>query len=92
MHQNSSLATGIANLLWFSPTVPVRTTRVGMTREVSSVEAAAEELLTWEKRGAPWRRAVQACIDAGEGRTTAGEARKAFLAAAKACGMLRGNR
>jgi hypothetical protein len=77
-------------MLWFSPPVPVRTKRIGTTREVSSVEAAAEELLTWEKQGAAWRKAVQACIDAGEGRTTAGEARKAFLAAAKACGMLRG--
>jgi hypothetical protein len=42
-----------------------------------------------EEAGRPWRKAVQACIDAGEGRTTADEARKAFLAAAQACGMLR---
>ncbi|TPL49287.1 DUF982 domain-containing protein [Mesorhizobium sp. B2-4-4] len=78
-------------VLWFSPPVPVKTKRVGMTREVSSVEAAAEELLTWEKQGAAWRKAIQACIDAGEGRKSAEAARKAFLAAAKACGMLREN-
>jgi hypothetical protein len=79
-------------MLWFSPPVPVRTKRVGMTREVSSVEAAAEELLTWEKQGAAWRKAVQACIDAGEGTKTPEDARKAFQAAAKACGMLRATR
>lgn len=78
-------------MLWFSPAIPVKTTRIGMTRQVSSVEAAAEELLTWDKQGAAWRKAVQACVDAGEGRTTAEQARKAFLAAAKACGMLREN-
>lgn len=77
-------------MLWFSPPVPVRTAQIGMTRHVSSVEAAAEELLTWEKQGATWRKAVQACIDAGEGRATADQARRAFLAAARACGMLRG--
>ncbi|RWC25931.1 DUF982 domain-containing protein [Mesorhizobium sp.] len=76
--------------LWFSPPVPVRTTQIGLTRQVSSVEAAAEELLTWDKRGAAWRKAVQACIDAVEGRITPDQARRAFMAAAKACGMLRG--
>jgi hypothetical protein len=78
-------------MLWFSPAIPVKTKRLGVTRQVSSVEAAAEELLTWQDQGPAWRKAVQACVDAGEGRTTAEQARKAFLAAAKACGMLREN-
>ncbi|MBZ9794315.1 DUF982 domain-containing protein [Mesorhizobium sp. ES1-4] len=76
---------------WFSPSIPVKTNQAGITRQVSSVEAAAEELLTWEKKGAAWREAVQACIDAGEGRATPEVARRAFRAAAKACGMLREN-
>jgi hypothetical protein len=77
-------------MLWFSPPVPVRTARIGMTHNVNNVDAAAEELLTWEKRNAKWRAAVEACIAAKEGTMTPDAVRTAFVAAAKACGMLRG--
>jgi hypothetical protein len=46
-------------------------------------------LLTWDKRGPKWRKAVQTCIEAGEGRKSATDVRKAFEAAAKEAGMLR---
>ncbi|WP_246678989.1 MULTISPECIES: DUF982 domain-containing protein [unclassified Mesorhizobium] len=87
---NFSAVTYPTPMLWFSPPVPVKTKRVGVTREVNSVEAAAEELLTWDKRDAQWQAAVKACIAAKEGNGTPEAARHAFLAAAKACGMLRG--
>nr|WP_036241361.1 DUF982 domain-containing protein [Mesorhizobium sp. STM 4661] len=69
--------------LWFYPPVYVATKQVGLTRGVNNVRVAAEELLEWDKRGAKWRKAVQACIDAEEGRASADEVRKAFEAAAK---------
>ncbi|MBZ9852775.1 DUF982 domain-containing protein [Mesorhizobium sp. CA13] len=87
---NFSAVTYAMPMLWFSPPVPVKTKRVGVTREVNSVDAAAEELLTWHKRNAQWQTAVKACIAAKEGTRTPEAARQAFLTAAKACGMLRG--
>ena len=76
--------------MWFSPAVPVRSaTKLGMTHNVSNVQAASEQLLTWTKRGPRWRNAVQVCHDALAGKTTPDEARKAFEAAAKEAGMLR---
>ncbi|MBZ9799592.1 DUF982 domain-containing protein [Mesorhizobium sp. ES1-4] len=77
-------------MLWFSSPVPVKTKQIGVTRMVSNVDAAAEELLTWGNHGPKWRAAVDACIAAAEGTGTIENARKAFLAAAKANGMLSG--
>ncbi|TPK91516.1 DUF982 domain-containing protein [Mesorhizobium sp. B2-4-17] len=76
-------------MLWFSPPVAVKSKQIGMTHMVSNVDAAAEELLIWDGRGPKWRAAVEACLAAKEGTGTADDARKAFLAAAKANGMLR---
>lgn len=76
---------------WFSPPVPVRdVNKPGLTINVSNIPRAAEVLLTWPEKGPKWRKAVQTCIDAGEGRKSADEVRKAFEAAAKEAGMLRG--
>jgi hypothetical protein len=77
--------------LWFSPAVPVRTERVGLTRNVNNVEAAAEELLKWTKRGPKWQKAAQACYAALEGTGSPEEVRNSFEAAAKASGMLMEN-
>jgi hypothetical protein len=75
---------------WFAPPVSVRDVkRVGLTLNINNVTRAAEVLLSWQKRGPKWRAAVEACIDAHEGRKTAAEVRKAFEAAAKESGMLR---
>lgn len=76
-------------LHWFNPPVYVTTDRPGLSYGVSHVEGAAEELMKWTKKGPKWRAAVQACIDAFEGRVSPEEARKAFLAAAKEEGVLR---
>ena len=72
--------------LWFSPPVPVRA-NYGR-HNVSSVQAASEELMKWSKRGPQWQQAVQSCIDAFEGRVTPNKAREAFLAAARDARML----
>ncbi|TGR73539.1 DUF982 domain-containing protein, partial [Mesorhizobium sp. M1C.F.Ca.ET.193.01.1.1] len=53
---------------WFSPKVSVRTKKVGVRQVVSSVEVAAEHLLQWEKRGPKWRKAVEMCLAAIEGK------------------------
>ena len=75
---------------WFSPPVAVRSeSKAGLTLNVSNVSRAAETLLTWQKRGPKWRKAVQTCVDAMEGKKTPDHARKAFEAAAKESGMLR---
>ena len=76
---------------WFNPSVPVRdVNKPGLTINVSNVPRAAEILLTWPERGPKWRVAVQTCVDAMEGEKPADEVRKAFEAAAKEAGMLRG--
>lgn len=76
--------------VWFNPPVPVRTKHVGRTYNVSSARAAAEQLMLWETRGPKWRKAVQTCLSALEGKTPAADVRKAFEAAARESGMLRG--
>ncbi|WP_352775797.1 DUF982 domain-containing protein [Mesorhizobium sp. M0571] len=74
---------------WFSPPVPVRTERAGMTRNVNNVEAAGQELMKWTKRGPKWNQAVRVCIACIADQMEPEEARKAFLAAAEEEGMLR---
>ncbi|WP_352847070.1 DUF982 domain-containing protein [Mesorhizobium sp. M0622] len=75
-------------LHWFSPPVPVRTERPGLTRRVSNAEAAAEELLKWTNHGLQWDLAVRVCIAVISDQMEPEEARKAFLAAAKEQGTL----
>jgi Protein of unknown function (DUF982) len=77
-------------LLWFSPVVPVRGAN-GMTHNVSNVQAAAEVLLQWPKRGPKWALAMRACMGALAGEVTPQEARRVFRLAAKEEGMLREN-
>ncbi|TPJ52700.1 DUF982 domain-containing protein [Mesorhizobium sp. B2-6-4] len=74
---------------WFSPPVPVSGKQAGMTYIISNVEAAAEHLLTWTKRGPKWNQAVRTCMNALVDQATPHEAREAFLAAAKEAGVLR---
>ncbi|RUV18892.1 DUF982 domain-containing protein [Mesorhizobium sp. M7A.F.Ca.MR.245.00.0.0] len=76
-------------LHWFSPVVPVRTEKVGITLGVSNVEAAAEELMKWPEKGPKWNKAVQLCIDCFEDRASPQDVQKAFEEAAKEQGMLR---
>ncbi|MER8385267.1 DUF982 domain-containing protein [Mesorhizobium sp. M1380] len=74
---------------WFSRPVYVKTDRPGVTYGCNNVEGAAEELMKWTKMGPKWNLAVQACIDAFEGRVSPKDVRKAFEAAAKEEGVLR---
>ncbi|QEL26176.1 DUF982 domain-containing protein [Bosea sp. F3-2] len=74
--------------LWFDPPVSIEGDRPGLTIVISSVERAAEQLLTWEDRGPKWRGAVQACMDAMSGGGTAKQAREAFVTAAEEVGKL----
>jgi len=77
-------------MMCFSPSVPVRSaTEAGLTHNVSDVLAASEQLLKWTKRGPMWRKAVEACVHAREGKKSPTKAGKAFEAAAKESGMLR---
>ncbi|MER9665230.1 DUF982 domain-containing protein [Mesorhizobium sp. M0203] len=73
---------------WFYPSVPVRTERAGLTRNVNNVEAAGQELMKWTKRGPKWHQAVRVCIACISDEMEPEEARKAFLAAAEEEGML----
>ncbi|MGO4407920.1 DUF982 domain-containing protein [Bosea sp. RAF48] len=77
-------------LHWFTPPVYVESTRVGERYAVSSVERAAEFLLSWrEQSGAEtWRFAIATCMAAIKGEVPAVHARKAFEAAARECGKL----
>lgn len=75
------------SLSWFSPKVPVRSLE-GHRHNVSNVEAAAEELLRFTKRGRHWRRAVECCVAFGEHRATAQEVRRLFRLAAQEEGVL----
>ncbi|MER9205221.1 DUF982 domain-containing protein [Mesorhizobium sp. M0771] len=74
--------------LWFSPPVPVRTERVGITLHVNSVQGAAAELLKWPQRGPLWNHAVNMCIDALALEVEPEVARDAFREAAAEEGML----
>ncbi|RUU76141.1 DUF982 domain-containing protein [Mesorhizobium sp. M7A.F.Ca.MR.362.00.0.0] len=73
---------------WFSPGVPVRTDKPGVSLLVTSVEAASDQLLGWAGRGPHWERAVKVCAAAMAGQATAQEARRCFRLAAKEAGML----
>lgn len=72
---------------WFSPKVPVRTPE-GHRYNVGSVEAAAEILLGWTKRGPKWNMAVRVCMAALVDQATTGEVRRCFRLAAREEGVL----
>ncbi|MDF3153252.1 DUF982 domain-containing protein [Mesorhizobium sp. XAP10] len=72
---------------WFQPKVPVRTPE-GHRYNVGSVEAAADVLLTWTKRGRHWGVAVACCMAALEDKATPQEVRRTFKLAAKEEGKL----
>lgn len=73
--------------------VPVRSMcNPGLTVQVSSCEAAIEQMDTWPKHTAKWRLAYQRCYEAIEDRVTVDEAKKAFEAAAREAGVLRTGR
>ncbi|ESZ46077.1 hypothetical protein X731_16225 [Mesorhizobium sp. L2C054A000] len=74
-------------LSWFTPAVPIRE-RPGLRYNVSSVEAAGEQLLKFTKNGAAWRRAVGCCVAFGEHRASAQQVRRLFRLAAKEEGVL----
>lgn len=73
---------------WFHPPVTVQTNSPGLTIAISSVERAAEQLLTWQKRGPLWHVAVATCMNALNGIATADEVRTAFVHAARESDML----
>lgn len=75
--------------LWFSPAVSIEGDEPSLTITISSVERAAEQLLTWQQRGPRWRAAIQTCAEALSGGATANQARLAFIAAAEEAGRLR---
>ncbi|MBZ9701580.1 MULTISPECIES: DUF982 domain-containing protein [unclassified Mesorhizobium] len=79
-------------LHWFTPPVPVRGEQTDMTYIVSNVEAAAEHLLTWTKRGPKWNQAVRTCMNALVDQATPEEARRCFRLAAIEAGRLRAAR
>ncbi|ESX22138.1 hypothetical protein X766_03990 [Mesorhizobium sp. LSJC255A00] len=70
-------------LPWFNPPVYVKGDRPGMRYGISHVQGAAEELLKWTKRGPRWRRAIEACMAAIEGKVPPKEVRQLFEDAAK---------
>ncbi|PBB16525.1 DUF982 domain-containing protein [Mesorhizobium sp. WSM4313] len=74
--------------LWFSPPIPVKTPRIGIRHEINNVQAAAENLLEWPKRGRNWNKAVKACLAALAGDVPPEDVRVAFEAAAREEGML----
>jgi hypothetical protein len=73
---------------WFSPPVTVRTDKMGVRYNVTSVEGGAEELLKWTKRGPRWNKAVRIAMAVIADQIDAAEFRKAFEAAAKEEGRL----
>ncbi|MER9665232.1 DUF982 domain-containing protein [Mesorhizobium sp. M0203] len=75
-------------ILWFSPPVYVKTETKGFRYGVHHVEAAAEELILWTRRGPRWEEAMRVCVDAISGRVSPQQARDAFEEAAKEEGML----
>ncbi|GAA2871716.1 hypothetical protein GGQ99_000993 [Aminobacter niigataensis] len=77
-------------MMWFWPPVPVKVlANPGHTYDVKAVEVCIEQLETWPKRTAKWRKAYKTCFDALEGMATAADARKTFEAAAIEAGVLR---
>ncbi|ARP66543.1 hypothetical protein A9K65_026740 [Mesorhizobium sp. WSM1497] len=72
---------------WFSPKVPVRTLE-GHRYNVGSVEACAEVLMTWTKRGPRWTKAVGACVKALNDEAPPESVRGPFRAAAEEEGKL----
>ncbi|MER8595860.1 DUF982 domain-containing protein [Mesorhizobium sp. M1182] len=75
-------------ILWFSPPVYVKTEHKGFRYAVHHVQAAAEELVLWTKRGSRWQEAVRVCVDALSGKVSPMQARHAFEQAAEEEGML----
>jgi hypothetical protein len=75
-------------LLWFNPPVYVRSDRPGMQYGINHVEGAAEQLMAWDTKGPKWTDAVQACVDAFEGKVSPNEVRQLFEEAAEEAGML----
>ncbi|MDX8529127.1 DUF982 domain-containing protein [Mesorhizobium sp. MSK_1335] len=74
--------------LWFAPPVAVKASHRDVRYEVNNVQAAAENLLEWPKRGGTWNGAVRVCLAALAGDLTPDDARAAFEAAAKEQGLL----
>lgn len=77
----------------FDVTVAVDSDRDGQPRIIGDTLYAAEILLRrWppDRRGPDYRAAVQACLDALEGRAGGQSARRAFARAAKSAGILTG--
>ncbi|MER9255424.1 DUF982 domain-containing protein [Mesorhizobium sp. M0598] len=77
-------------ILWFSPPVYVKTEHDGFRYGVHHVEAAAEELVLWTKRGPKWLEAERACVDVMSGKVSPQpqQARDTFEEAAKEEGMI----
>lgn len=77
-------------LHWFAPPVTVETDKAGVSYAVTSVEKAAEFLMSWrdDDPGPAWRLAAAVCMRAMSGEATPAEARAAFEAAAKEVGKL----
>ncbi|MBZ9977819.1 DUF982 domain-containing protein [Mesorhizobium sp. BR-1-1-10] len=73
--------------MWWNGRVPVRGDRVGIIEMVGDVQKASQKLLGWNLGGPRWAQAVQACMEALEGRITPDEARDAFREAAAEQGM-----
>ncbi|UCI09552.1 DUF982 domain-containing protein [Mesorhizobium sp. B1-1-8] len=78
----------IHGVLWFSTPVSVKTRQPGARYEVNNVQAAAENLLEWPRRGRHWNKAVQACLAALAGDLSPDDVRTAFETAANEEGML----
>jgi hypothetical protein len=76
----------------WSPPVPVRTGRVGLTYNVTDANAALEQLWTWDHKNRQVKKAVSVCSAFMEGLATTAEARNAFEDAARATGNLMGTR
>ncbi|MER9133525.1 DUF982 domain-containing protein [Mesorhizobium sp. M0768] len=75
-------------ILWFLPPVYVKTEHDGFRYGVHSVQAAAEELVLWTKRGPKWQEAERVCADAMRRKVSPKQARDAFEEAAKEEGMI----
>ena len=76
------------SLHWFSPPVPVRTSKPGARYNCNNVEEAARELMEWTNRGPMWNQAVRACMSCLAGEMTPEDVRRAFFAAAEEEGTL----
>lgn len=73
---------------WFTPPIAVRDAKkASLVRNITSVEAAAEQLLTWPRKGEQRDKAALILADALADKVTPEKARTAFEAAAKEAGM-----